>query len=397
MYNQGGSPTISNCRFIENFTRQNGSGMCNVSASPTVTCTSFTGNTGEYDGGGMYNLEATVTLVKCDFTDNVPASERGGGMFSQGCSLLLCESTFAGNQAHRGGGAMYNVVCPDMSLFQCKFSGNKANNDGGGMYNDLCDGMELVNCGFFDNVADSFGGGIINKECRDAALINCTLGGNAAAGKGGGIYNGLGSYADGIDSTPLTISNSILWDNSTGDIDDGMELAVEDCELYINDTILRGGEPLIGTLGTIAIHENNVMLLDPMFVNAANGDYHLLVSSPAINAGNNTAVSAHACSDLDGNPRFFGPVDLGAYEIGFAACVCAGDLNEDGWLSPLDLSDLVTALLPYASNFYWKQAESGSCGDLTSDSWLSAADISALVSMLLPHASNAYWKQCPEQ
>jgi hypothetical protein len=52
----------------------------------------------------------------------------------------------------------------------------------------------------------------------------------------------------------------------------------------------------------------------PQFADAAAGDFHLLTTSPCINAGNNSYVAGNR--DLDNNPRIAGgTVDLGAYEF----------------------------------------------------------------------------------
>ena len=53
--------------------------------------------------------------------------------------------------------------------------------------------------------------------------------------------------------------------------------------------------------------------LDPHFV--GNGDYHLQAGSPAIDAGDDSAVPGDLTTDLDGSPRIQGShVNLGAYE-----------------------------------------------------------------------------------
>ena len=75
-------------------------------------------------------------------------------------------------------------------------------------------------------------------------------------------------------------------------------------------------------------------------------------------------------------------------------CPCTGDLTNDGWLAPDDVSALVSLLLPYETAYYWTIASGGDCGDLTNDAWLAPDDVSALVSLLLPYESSYYWKQC---
>ncbi len=60
------------------------------------------------------------------------------------------------------------------------------------------------------------------------------------------------------------------------------------------------------------------MSLDPQFVNASSGDYHLLnlstKKSPCINAGDPNAKNLPK-TDLDGANRVVGVVDIGAYEV----------------------------------------------------------------------------------
>jgi parallel beta-helix repeat protein len=69
-----------------------------------------------------------------------------------------------------------------------------------------------------------------------------------------------------------------------------------------------------------------------LFVNAAAGDYHLISTAPAINAG----TSQFAPSvDLDGNPRPIGAAfDIGAYEFG--ATAVRGDYNRNGVVDAAD-------------------------------------------------------------
>ncbi len=75
-------------------------------------------------------------------------------------------------------------------------------------------------------------------------------------------------------------------------------------------------------------------------------------------------------------------------------CLCMGDMNDDGWVSPDDIISVVSKLLPYEIAFYWAWAAPGSCGDMDDDGWLSPGDVSALVSKLLVYETAYYWKPC---
>jgi len=81
--------------------------------------------------------------------------------------------------------------------------------------------------------------------------------------------------------------------------------------------------------------------------------------------------------------------------VASAGCpTCAGDMNGDGWLSPTDISNLISTVLPYRTSYYWVISPAGSCGDINGDGWLSPADISSVVSILLPYETAYYWKVC---
>ncbi|MCH9021547.1 MAG: hypothetical protein IID32_02145 [Planctomycetes bacterium] len=53
MFNNGASPTVTNCTFSEN-TATGGGGIYNLTSSPTVTNCTFSGNSASF-GGGMFN------------------------------------------------------------------------------------------------------------------------------------------------------------------------------------------------------------------------------------------------------------------------------------------------------------------------------------------------------
>ena len=62
--------------------------------------------------------------------------------------------------------------------------------------------------------------------------------------------------------------------------------------------------------------EDNLIGINPYFVDAENGDFRVPAGSPAINGGNNTPPGGLGEFDLDGEDRLFGPaVDIGAFEL----------------------------------------------------------------------------------
>ncbi len=139
------------------------------------------------------------------------------------------------------------------------------------------------------------GGGIYNDDAY-LVLTNTTVCYNSG-GIGSGLFN--------INFASAIFRNCIVWDTSSNSIDTLMSITG-----YWN-SLVKG----VSALG--------VLDMDPLFADAANGNYRLTHSSPAVNTGNNafynsgnTPDLSHITTDLDGNPRIFNrTVDLGAYEF----------------------------------------------------------------------------------
>jgi hypothetical protein len=169
MFNEHGSPTVNNCRFINNYGIKGG-GMYNNNAAPTLTNCSFLGNTSE-TGGGIYNnapmgSPSSPKLTNCSFSNNT-ATSAGSGIFNYGSSPLVTN---------------------------CSFSQNTGNNSAGGMYN-LNNNPTLTNCIFWGNT-----GAAVYNNTSNATLTNCSFSGNTI-----GISN--------LTANP-TLTNCILWDNT---------------------------------------------------------------------------------------------------------------------------------------------------------------------------------------
>lgn len=312
MYNSG-RPTLTNCTFTGNWAEGLAGGMCNRgSSSPTLTNCTFSGNRGAGGGGMVNDWNSNPTLTNCTFSDNSGAEWQGGGMANYSSSPMLTRCTFSSNSGASGGG-MYNLR-GNPTLTNCTFISNVVTHFGGGMYNHFPEtNPTLINCTFSGNEATS-GGGIHNSNNSRSTLTNCAFTANSASYAGGGMYNSnssstltnctFSSNSAGLGGgmwnkySSSTITNCIFWGNTHQEIyvDSGTEV------ITYND--IQGGW----------IGEGN-MDAPPLFVDAANGDYHLLPDSPCIDAGTNTPPGELPSTDIEGNPRIHnGVVDMGAYE-----------------------------------------------------------------------------------
>ena len=90
MLNQGGSPTVRNCVFIENYAKAEGGAMYNAGgAAPVVANCRFlgNGNVGDTELGGalIVRTNSTPTIINCVFSGN--KAGKGAGLRSDGGSL----------------------------------------------------------------------------------------------------------------------------------------------------------------------------------------------------------------------------------------------------------------------------------------------------------------------
>ena len=318
MYNyDNSSPTVTGCTFTGNTVTSNGGGMSNIQSSPTVTGCTFSGNTTDYgDGGGMFNSQSSPAVTNCTFTGNTVTWE-GGGMYNLSSSPTVTNCTFSGNTAFNGGGMYNSMSMSSPTVTNCTFSGNTAEyGSGGGMYNFADSNPTVTNCTFSGNTAESGAGGGMYNSQSSPTVTNCTFTGNGA---GGGMHN--------FYSSNPTLTNCILWGDSPNEIFDD-----DNSSTTVTYSDVGGGYAGTGNIDA-----------DPNFVDAASGNLRLSYGSPCIDAADSAALlpMPYSALDLDGNIRFVdvssitntgsGPLeflDMGAYE--YPCNWSEGDINCDG-------------------------------------------------------------------
>ncbi len=337
MYNDSGSPTIRNLIFTDCYADHYGGAMYNTASSPIIHFVVFLGNYSDTDGGGMYNYRfSNPTLRQVTFTDN-SAYRNGGGMYNYNSSPVLDVVHFRENSCTVAtpaqGGGMYNGEDSNPQLSDVIFKGNDAEH-GGGMCNNGNSDPYLKRVSFLENIA--WRGGGMYSDTSDPTLVNVLFWANQAAGYnafGGGMYNrdnlpnlinvtfsanladdGSGGGMSNLNSSPQ-ITNVILWGNNAVTAGDEIN-NVSSTPVIANSIIENSGGSGAAWNAALGTDGGGNIDSDPMFKNTAIGDLHIYSTSPAVEAGDNTALPGGTSIDLDHYPRIYGVfVDIGAYEV----------------------------------------------------------------------------------
>lgn len=268
-----------------------------------------------YANAGVCNLD----LRRITFRDNL--GNYGAGMANEannGSSITVSFSSvrFLDNTSVDGGAfgtGMYNrsnvgTNPINLTFENCLFANNQntstpAGGDGGAMLNFAGNSItiDIDNCTFFGNTAARNGGAIMSTQNLNLNIRNSIFWNNTAASSGNSWYNNPGGIAETVDIDYTLISETATTAlSTTGD----------------NTNLTLGGNIIYDT--------------DPLFTNPASGIFILQPASPAIDAGDNTALSPGNTLDLNGNPRIQGvDVDMGALErSGFVTTWFTGASNQ---------------------------------------------------------------------
>lgn len=225
-----------------------------IGATGTATDNSYHVATGN-------GTDATAVLdgvtITGGYADSFGNDDKGGGLHITSGSPTVMNVAFIDNYASNHGGALLvQSAGSNPLLVNCLFSGNSTN----------------------------FNGAIASLYSAHPTLINATIVGNSG-GNGGGIVN--------LESGQATVANSIIWGNSGGQI--GLQSSAT---IAVSYSLVQEG--YIGTGNIDAT---------PLFADAdgaddtagtLDDDFRLQMTSPGVDAGDNTAVPADT-TDLDGD------------------------------------------------------------------------------------------------
>ncbi len=251
----------------------------------TLNNCKLTKNTAEYGAALVAifnNVSSELIVSNCEFSENLGLG--GGAIYSYtnnnaSATYSFSNSIFKRNQVKDNGATL---AYAGSSLWVRAYGTNSVISS------------NIIGCTFADNLDTGTFSGLNNfNRCTLAIskrnsvsanhttiISNCIFWNNKAAG--GNIARPISGLVDDI-VTPITITNSIDETNFTG--------------------------------VTLSSTSSNTSGANPLFTNAASGDYTLSSGSPAIDNGNNASVIG--TTDLLNNQRIFNStVDMGAYEFG---------------------------------------------------------------------------------
>lgn len=289
----------------------------------------------QYQGGGVSISSASPTITKNVITNNASSDGYGGGVGIYFGSPTISHNTISHNYAQFGGG-MSILGSSNAQVLNNTISDNTAGNGAAVMFdaagNVLVEDNKILN----NSAAGGQGGGFYIVNEADEMIIQNVFANNIA-NSGSQVYSLIPESQKGIElinNTFVSSPNSnadaaIIADgfNTNVLIENNIIYAVGDNAALLCNPIYQEGPPIVefndafnpslsygdsclgfsGTKGNISE--------DPKLANVIKGKYQLKATSPAINAGSNSAPDLPS-KDLAGHPRIVGgTVDLGAYEF----------------------------------------------------------------------------------
>ena len=322
---------LKNARFLNNQAANGGAFFTEYSPNITAEYCVFSNNSASASGGMTYG--SSWTVIGCTFEGNNAVAN--GGVCSSGNGGLwqATDSFFIDNTASVYGGVLYDAGTGTVrwDTNNCVFTSNEANN-GGIIYSSVAkesmrDIFYATNCKFYNNRAvgtDNWGGVVMKIKLK---TINCIFSNNSAsyggvaeecnwvatncvfalnnASTGGGVADYMVSFI---------ADNCIFWGNTgvTGEVfsDSSPTLIYSDLQ---PDGWFVGNPYSIG--GTVTSIE--CISSDPLFINAAENNFHLLNTSECVDTG---TFEGAPTFDADGVSRPlpsydpFANFDIGAYE-----------------------------------------------------------------------------------
>ena len=231
-------------------------------------------------GGGIYCNETSLILKNCQISDNScgGALESGAGLYGLRSTILIDQCSFLRNKTYGSWGAGMRLSICNVHIHDSDFIDNFADSREGGALSTYRSSVLCYWTRFINNRADYGGDVLYTSDDSETSFINCL------AVQDHSPYH---STVQAVGLAQVKISSSIFSNARVSGI-----IAVD---VTYSNIQYSAGDVLEG-IGNINA--------DPLFVDPANNDYHLLAGSSCVDAGPPMALH----NDWDGSRN-----DMGCY------------------------------------------------------------------------------------
>jgi hypothetical protein len=211
------SPTIRNCRFIDNSATQVGGGVfVGDDSSPTFLQCAIEKNDALFGGGINLAASETARFIDCTIAENTAANRGGGVLVWADHGSLFSNCIIRGNQAGQGGAAYVEGSAVPV-LTGCTITGNRATDGGGLMI--VASAPSITSCTIAANHALSKGGGLYVTFSWLSPVTRTIVWSNCADVAGDQIYATgwtIVSFVCGdVDDTGVEGSGTVNYDVDT--------------------------------------------------------------------------------------------------------------------------------------------------------------------------------------
>jgi parallel beta-helix repeat protein/predicted outer membrane repeat protein len=261
---------------VEGFTITGGAaaegGGVYCSANPTFRSCRFLNNHASSRGGGLYIASNyDPTLIGCRFEGNTSDSWGGGVFMDQNCDPTFTDCAFLNNSAVDYGGAYSNFFGGYPHFTDCRFEGNSCDDRGGAILA-WWSNPTFDYCVFANNSGEGRGGAIYSFA-SSTILNNCTFYGNESQTSEGDAVH--------IASGTVSFSNCIISFSTQAQ---AVYCVSGTPNLSCANVYGNAGGDYVGCLADWADTNGNFSE-DPLFCDAAGGDYRVRSDSPCLDYG----------------------------------------------------------------------------------------------------------------
>lgn len=317
-----------------------GAGIRSADSSPIIRNCKIIGNYADIGGGVSHGGSGNITIHNCVFEGNVADSQGGAINIYVGTNNTISNCYIKSNQSNGVGGILCLAASSSaaVTISNSIIAGNSSNSSG--IYFNASGLLNLYNCllvGNYSTTTDLISTQTFSSS-KNNKIVNCTIAHNNQ-----GVTTGTGNSTIALNAQSA-ITNSIIYGNNSMSQVLGTGLSMSNCIMQTGTSNASGTN----------IYSYNPNFAAPGTFTSAPFDttgynYHLKVTSPAVNIGLNGSVAGTV--DLDGNPRIQNTtVDLGAYETNF--CISASTLSPAAPYAVCGGTP-VTFSVPGAVNYLW--------------------------------------------